>query len=232
MTHPTPISSYVSRLAVSLLLLVAVQPAAYGQQPKNLPEPKDSIAFFRGFAVTFDLVGPACLLLSDRGTYEGSLRINLHDQWFPTVELGIGRANYKDDGGTDITYKTTAPFFRVGMDWNVMKKKHEVNRIYAGFRYAFTSYSCDIIREALPDPVFLGTSEYGATDVSCNMHWLEAVFGIDAQVFGPFHLGWNVRYKRRLAHHEGDIGTSWYVPGFGANDSDCLTANFNIIIDI
>ena len=68
--------------------------------------------------------------------------------------------------------------------------------------------------------------------MGCNMHWAEAVFGIDAKVFGPLHLGWSVRYKRRLFHNSGDLGTTWYVPGFGTNDTDNLTANFNVIIDI
>jgi hypothetical protein len=33
-------------------------------------------------------------------------------------------------------------------------------------------------------------------------------------------------------HKEGDIGNTWYVPGFGVNDTDNLTLNFNVIIDI
>jgi len=213
-----------------LLLLAAVTTAAQAQKLFRLE--KDSIPLFRGFSVSFDLVGPAMLMLSDHGTYEGALRLNLHDQWFPTFEAGVGRANHEKDEVTGLTYKTTAPFLRLGMDWNIMKKKHEPNRIYAGFRYAFTSYKCDIIREDLPDPVFQGTSGFGVRDMSCSMHWLEAVFGIDAQIYGPMHLGWTIRYKRRLIHQEGDIGNSWYVPGFGLNDSDNLSLNFNVIIDI
>ena len=73
---------------------------------------------------------------------------------------------------------------------------------------------------------------FGVKDMGCNMHWAEVVFGIDAKVFGPLHLGWSVRYKRRLFHNSGDLGTTWYVPGFGTNDKDNLTANFNVIIDI
>ena len=213
-----------------MLLLLTMAQSMLGQ--KMFRVEKDSIPFFRGFSVAFDLVGPAKLLLSDYGEYEGALRINLHDQWFPVFELGVGHANRKKDEATFITYKTTAPYFRLGMDWNIMKKKHEPYRIYAGFRYAFTSYKCDIIREALPDPVWKSSSGFGVKDMSCNMHWLEGVFGIDATIYGPFHLGWTVRYKRRIAHKEGDIGNSWYVPGFGTNDSDNLTANFNVIIDI
>jgi hypothetical protein len=133
---------------------------------------------------------------------------------------------------TEITYKTTAPYFRIGMDWNVLRNKHQANRMYAGFRYAFTSYKVDIIRKDLPDPVWQSHTGFGVEGMKCNMHWAEIVFGIDAKVFGPFHLGWNVRYKRRIAHNDGDLGTTWYVPGFGINDSDNLAVNFNVIIDI
>lgn len=201
-------------------------------QLKMFRAEKDSIPFFRGFAVSFDLVGAAKMVFSDHGEYEGALRINLHDQWFPILEAGIGHANHEEDEVTEITYKTTAPYFRIGMDWNVLKKKHGPNRMYAGFRYGFTSYKVDIIRKALPDPVWLDSSGFGVKDLGCNMHWLEIVFGIDAKIFGPLHLGWSVRYKRPIHHDEGGIGNPWYVPGFGTGKDDQLAANFNIIIDI
>ena len=212
-----------------LMLTMALTSQA---QLKMFSVENDSVPFFRGFAVSFDLVGPAMLMLGDHGEYEAALRINLHDQWFPIFEAGIGRANHEKDEVTEITYKTTAPYFRIGMDWNVLENKHQSNRIYAGLRYGFTSYKVDIIREDLPDPVWQSHTGFGVKDMKCNMHWAEIVFGIDAKIFGPLHLGWNVRYKRRIAHKDGDLGTTWYVPGFGINDKDNLTANFNVIIDI
>lgn len=230
MTYRTRISTSISRLIVSLLLLTLASSAQ--AQVKMFSLEKDSIPFFRGFAVSFDLVGPAMLALTDRGEYEGALRVNLHDQWFPIFEMGVGRANHENDEVTGITYKTTAPYFRIGMDWNVLKKKHGPNRMYAGFRYAFTSFNVDIIRENLPDPVWLSQTGFGIKDLSCVMHWAEIVFGIDAKIMGPLHLGWSVRYKRPLYHKNGDIGNIWYVPGFGTGSDDQLAANFNVIIDI
>ena len=126
----------ISRLVASLLLLITAQSLS---AQKIFRMEKDSIPFFRGFAVSFDLIGPAKLALGDYGEYEGALRINLHDQWFPIFEMGLGRANHSKDEVTELAYKTSAPYFRVGMDWNIMKKKHEPYRIYAGWRYAFTS---------------------------------------------------------------------------------------------
>ena len=207
------ISSSILRLSVSLLLLVAGMCSTQAQVTKIFKMEKDSIPLFCGFSVSFDLVGPAMLMLSDHGEYEGALRINLHDQWFPVFEMGLGRANHENDEVTELTYKTTAPYFRLGMDWNILKKKHQPNRMYAGFRYAFTSYNVDITRQGLTDPVWKTKSDFGVESMSCNMHWMEIVLGIDAKVFGPLHLGWTVRYKRCLFHNDGTLGTTWYVPG-------------------
>jgi hypothetical protein len=201
-------------------------------QSKMFRLEKDSIPLFRGFALSFDLVGPAMLLLSDHGEYEGALRVNLHDQWFPIFELGLGKANHKTDEITKLSYKTTAPYFRIGMDWNILKNKHQANRMYAGFRYAFTSYKSDIAYEMREDEYWKSSEGYDLKGISNSQHWLEIVLGIDAKVAGPFHLGWTARYKRRLHHSDTPYGQSWYVPGFGIYDKDQLTANFNVIIDI
>lgn len=230
MTSSRHISTYILRLSVSLLLAIVALPSQ--AQLKMFRMENDSIPLFRGFTLSFDLVGAAMLMFGDHGEIGGALRVNLHDQWFPVFETGIGRAHHEKDAVTSITYKTTAPYFRIGMDWNILRRKHQANRLYVGFRYAFTSYKVDIIRDDLPDPVWLSKTGFGVDGLACSMHWLEIVMGIDAKIFGPFHLGWDVRYRRRLIHKEGDLGNTWYVPGFGINGQDQLSANFNVIFDI
>jgi hypothetical protein len=200
-------------------------------QTKFFTMEKDSIPLFRGFSVSFDLVGAAMMALSDYGQYEGALRINLHDEWFPIIEAGLGRAKH-DDEVTRLNYSTSAPYFRIGIDRNLLKNKHGVNRLYGGLRYAYTSYKVDISRPDFPDPVWQWDTGYGMKDVSCYYHWLEAVVGIDAKIFGPLHLGWSVRYKRRIAHSKQDFGETWYVPGFGTSSDSKIGGTFNVIIDI
>ena len=125
-----------------LLILVVFQLSLFSASAQGfLKFQRDSIPFFRGFAVSADLVGLAQMQLGDYGQYEAALRLNLHDQYFPIVELGLGRANHQDDEVTHISYKTSAPYFRVGADVNIAKNKHAKNRIYAGLRYGYTRYS-------------------------------------------------------------------------------------------
>lgn len=229
MTKTWCISASIRRAAISLLLVMAAQ--AVPAQGKFFALQKDSVPLFRGFSVSFDLVGAGLMAFSDNGQYEGALRINLHDEWFPIVEAGLGKADH-DDEVTRIHYKTSAPYFKIGVDKNLLKEKHGPNRLYGGFRYAFTSYKVDVSHPGFPDPVWQWDTPYGMTGVACRQHWLEAVIGLDAKIYGPFHLGWSVRYKRRIAHSEGEMGKAWYVPGFGIFGDTRLGGTFNVIIDI
>lgn len=229
MTHRSNICAFASRLVVSLLLLAA--PMAM-QAQRFLKIERDSVPLFQGFAVSVDLVGAAMMHVGDYGQYEGALRLNLHNQYFPIVEVGYGKASHEDDISTGITYKTAAPYFRVGADVNILKNKHSGNRLFLGLRYAFTSYKMDISRRPFPDPVWQWDTSFGVDGERCSQHWAEIVFGIDAKVAGPLHLGWSARYKVRASHDDGRIGTAWYVPGYGTQDSSVLGATFNVIIDI
>ena len=84
MTIKSYTSSFIRRFAISLLLLVAAT-SAQAQVKKFFSMQKDSISLFRGFAVSFDMVGAGMALFSDYGHYEGALRVNLHDEWFPST---------------------------------------------------------------------------------------------------------------------------------------------------
>ena len=224
------ISTSILRAAISIVVLSASMPAQ--AQMKFFSFQKDSIPVMRGFAVSFDLVGAGLMAFTDNGQYEGALRLNLHDEWFPIVEAGLGKANHHDDV-TFINYSTSAPYFRIGVDKNLLKDKHGPYRLYGGLRYAFTSYKVDISRIGLQDPYWGWLSDYSVKDAQCNYHWLEVVVGVDAKIAGPVHLGWSLRYKRRIVHsEEGEFGNTWYVPGFGIFGDTRLGGTFNVIIDI
>lgn len=191
----------------------------------------DTIPLFRGFSVAVDLVGPVMMAVGDYGQYEASARLNLKDKYFPVVEIGYGKADHTEET-TQLSYKTSAPFFRVGADFNVLKNKHDVYRLYVGARYAFTSFSYDLYSPGVTDPVWGGVSEYSAKDVKCSYHWIEAGVGVDVKLTGPLHLGWSVRYKQRISSNEGPLGKSWYVPGYGETGTSAFGALFNVSIDI
>ena len=229
MTLLKNISTYISSTAISLIMLVAAPVAADAKDSAEIKN--DSVPLFNGIAVSVDLVGPMQMVFGDYGQYEAALRINLEDRYFPIVELGIGKADHNDDA-TDITYNTSAPYAKIGVDFNLLKNKHDIYRLFAGARYAFTSFKYDLSHPGMTDPVWGGMAPYEGYGIKCSYQWLEIVIGVDAKMWGPVHLGWSVRYRSRLSHNDGTMGNTWYVPGFGKAGSSSLGGTFNIAIDI
>lgn len=189
MMHPKRISISISATAtkvlaaVTLLLLMGgVTAHAQNQQKKMDAVTEDTIPLFRGMAVGVDIIGPVQLMVSDYGQYEASLRVNLKDKYYPIFELGYGKADASDES-TRINYKTSAPYFRIGVDCNLLKNKHDDYRLFGGFRYGFTSFKYDVSAPPVSDPVWGGEASYGAEDVSANFQWLEGVFGVDAKIW-------------------------------------------------
>lgn len=231
--HQRVHSIFISRaLSISVLLLMLLNAHAQGGSKKNIiAETTDSIPLFRGVAVSVDLVGPAEMMFGDYGQYEAAARINLKDKYFPVVELGWGKAN-AEDVATQLTYKTNAPYVRAGMDFNLMKNKHDIYRLLGGVRYAYTSFKYDVNSPNIVDPVWKDNVEYNAEGVKCNYHWLEFSFGVDAKIWGPVRMGWTVRYRKKLYSKAGDFGTPWYVPGFGKSGSTRLGGTFNVTFEL
>lgn len=220
----------ISLLLISLLLVSQTTCA----QKKNIVKEKaevDTTALFNGLSVGVDLFGAVQRQVSDYGQYEAYLKVNLKDRYFPVFELGLGDAKHDDDAITNISVKTRAPYARIGCDFNLSKNKHDIYRMFGGVRYALTSFDFEVSHPGVTDPVWGGTAEYAAKE-KCTFHWMELVFGVDAKVVGPVHLGWSVRYRHKIHSTKCDIGDPWYVPGYGRSGNSRIGGEFNLSLEI
>lgn len=217
--------------AVSLLLPSAASAQQYGihrhQRTAEEQAIEDSIPLFRGVTIGVDAVGAATRIFSDYGQYEAFARVNLKDRYFPTLEFGYGSADHTDDV-TNIHYKADAPYGRIGVDFNVMKNKHDNYLILVGVRYGYTSFKYDAGPVQVLDPVWREDATWEAHDQDCTYGWIEGVAGVDATIWKFVHLGWNLRYRSRLHQKYGDAGEPWYVPGYGKRGKSRLAVEFNI----
>src|SRR5574344_557684 len=230
------ISIYISNICkkkllfLALFLLGTLTTTAQQKKMKYVAIVDDSVPTFRGVAVQMDLIGPLELATSDYGQVEGALRFNLKDKYFPVMEIGYGKAD-ASDVTTGNNYKTSAPYGKIGCDFNVLKNKHDIHRMYVGFRYAYTSFKYDVYNPDMKDPVWRGHANYEAIDVKANYNWLEGVVMLDAKIWKNIRMGWSVRYRRRLIHKNGSVGNPWYVPGYGRCGNSRLGGTFNITIE-
>lgn len=186
---------------------------------------------FAGVAISVDVVGPVMAVACPFGSYEAAARFNFKERYFPIAEVGWGSSNHTDET-TDLHYKTNAPYFRIGLDYNFNKNRLSGNRIFGGLRYGFSSYKYDLDGPDIIDPIWGTATPYHFRNLKANAHWAEAVFGLEARIVRFFHLGWSIRYRFLLSQKSDAVGKAWYIPGYGRNNGPCLSGTFNLIFDI
>ena len=229
--------------------------ARKGIQNDSIPLPKKKASkitrYLKHLAVGIDLVGPMMYKFGDQGDYQAFAQANINGKYFPTVEIGFGKAN-KTDFDTNVTYKAKAPFGRIGCDVNILKNKNDDYRLVIGLRYGFTSFDYDTTG---PVPENSGEENNGSENTEgentgsensgsgngnngtsgntffgntrtanppeivtvsdkCKVQWAEVVFGADAKVWGGLHMGWSLRYRKRLSCSD-YVNTPIYAPGYG-----------------
>ena len=219
---------------LSLTISLSFGSSVYSQSAQKqttIVEQTDSVPLINGIAVSADIAGIIQYAVSDYGQFEGAVRLNLRDTYFPILEIGIGKASH-DDAVTQIQYSSSAPYARIGVDYNLMNDKHDIYRIYGGIRYATSYFKYDVSHPDLTDPYWRDNAPFKANGVKCNYHWAEIVGGVDAYIAGPLRMGWSVRYRKRLSHSDGPLGNVWYVPGFGKAGSSRLGITFNVSLSI
>lgn len=186
---------------------------------------------FAGVSVSVDLAGAVMAVACPYGQYEASARINFKGRYFPVAEVGWGVSDHTNETSA-LHYKVQAPYFRLGMDYNVAKDVRSGNRIFIGVRYAFTSFKFDVDGPDMEDPVYGTSTPFRFSNLKGGSQWGEVVGGLEAKVWGPLHLGWSIRYRMRIHNRKPSIDNTWYIPGYGKNDTHALGGTFNVILDI
>lgn len=222
----------MKRLFVILSSFFLVSFASYAQKQEPAKNDvaeeeveKTKTPFFESLSLGVDLVGPVMYKLSDYGDFQASLQANIKGRYLPVVELGYGKAekNYDDE---KVRYATGAPFMRIGCDMNILKNKHDDYLLLVGVRYGLTSFDFDTT------PLEPKDDMAGVMTEKCTLQWFELAFGVDAKVWGPLHMGWSFRYRKRLSISDCN-NKPLYAPGFGnADGSSQFMALYTIGIHI
>lgn len=233
---------------VLLLSSWALPALAQVQQPDSVARPKvrgiqyssseaaalekqKAVPFLSGMSVSADLAGGVMAAVAPYGQLEGAFRVHLYEKFFPVVEVGWGLSDHTDEV-TAIHYKTGAPYFRIGCDYNFMKNRRSGNRIFGGLRFAFTSFEYDVDAPPVTDPIYGTQLPFSYHGLGSNSQWVEAVFGLEAKIWKFINLGWTFRYKIQMHVKNTEVGNVWYIPGYGKSDGSALGGTFNLIFNI
>ena len=158
---------------------------------------------------------------------EVSATFNIHNRFLPVAEAGIGYTNIISEL-YEIGYQTRAPYYRIGMDYNMQYKNGKPSYIYLGGRIGYTSFKYDVDAPALKDPIWGDEAPVQFKEMPCRAIWAEAVGGVRAEIFKNLYMGWSLRYKYPIHKAPINNGGPWYIPGFGASKAGSLGATYSV----
>ena len=156
-----------------------------------------------------------------------SATLDINNRFFPTVEVGLGHTDMVSQL-YEIGYRTRAPYYRVGMDYNMQYKSDKPGYIFLGARVGYASFDYSVDAPPLVDPVWGDEATVQFTDVPCRAVWAEAVGGVRAEIAKNFYMGWSLRYKYPIYRDATSNGGPWYIPGFGTGKKGVLGATYTI----
>ena len=221
-------SARTFKLFIALMISVATVGYANPQASKEKKAEKQKLTL-QGLYLSADAFGYIYpIFVKDRYySTEVSAAINISNRFFPVIEAGIGHTNMVSQL-YDIGYSTRAPYYRIGMDYNMQYENGKPNYIYLGGRVGYTDVKYSVNAPALIDPVWGNEVPVQFTDVPCRAIWAEAVGGVRAEIFKNLYMGWSLRYKYPI--HKGPItnGGPWYIPGFGASSKTAFGATYTV----
>ena len=248
-------SRYSIVILISLLLLAFASPSmAQGQRYENptpkrdqkknkSTEPEEYIPVFNGLYFGVDIYGLGAKMFgSDFLSSQISVSADIKSMFLPTVELGYGTTDTWNETG--IHYKSSAPYFRFGIDYNTKARKKERDSfLYAGLRYGVSSMKYDISSMAFQDPIYGGeiinpsledyiwggTVPYDHRGLKATMQWMEFVVGVNVQIYKSFYMGWAFRLKYKLHLSANEYSNPWYVPGYGQYKSNNMGITYSLI---
>lgn len=179
-------------------------------------------------SVGVDVWDPVMRLL---GTEYGGIsfwgELSLHNRFKPVFEFGMSSADIHPDG-MNYTFKSPmAPFFKLGMNYNIFYNSNPAYQLLFGLRYAFTPYKWSI-ENALPNNSYWQAEPFSIPQQSATTGYLELIASIKVQIFKNISMGWQVKYHSVLHQSKNRYGRPMYIPGFGKRGTP-IGGGFSII---
>lgn len=172
----------------------------------------------RAFGTSYGLIG-----------FSGQL--NMHNRYLPTVEVGLGNADYNPENNNYRYKSSMAPYFKIGADYNFLYNSNPDYFFYGGFRIGFTSFNYDVTDITLGDNYWDTSTGMTIPRQRASATYVEFLLGLRVMLFKNLSMGWSVRLHNLMHSSKNEYGEPWYIPGMGTRGSK-IGASFSIFYTI
>lgn len=141
--------------------------------------------------------------------------LNMHNRYFPTVEIGLGSAKIKPDD-MNYTYRSgLSPYFKIGASYNVFYNSNPRYKFLVGLRYGLTNFSYKVTDVTLTDGYWNTETTFDIPSQRSTVGYFEFLAGVRVGITGNFSLGWDVRFHSIVHESSPRYGKPMYIPGLG-----------------
>lgn len=176
-----------------------------------------------------DIWNPAMRLLGQKyGLGSAWVELNMHNRYFPYIEVGFDQA---DDTPVDanFTFKVkTAPFGKIGIGYNIFYNSNPDYQLKFGLRYGFTRYTYQVSNVTVDEGYWGSPAHFTMPEQTVTTGYWELVAGLKVKIVNNFSLGWAIKYHNILNETKVTGGKPMIVPGYGKRGNN-FTGSFSLI---
>lgn len=189
-----------------ILFFLVVSLPVLGQGKKFIP---------KSVSASFDLGNYAYSRIIDGVDFkEYSADLQVY-RFYLTGDYGYARLSQNE---AYYNYSSEGNYFRVGFDYNFIKKKNNPNVIFLGLRYAQNKFDEHLnysTNNGIETDGIWPEEEISIHNQEVTGNWVELVGGLKVDVFKGLQLGFTGRYKI-IPRIDGESSFSnYYLPGYG-----------------
>lgn len=190
--------------------------------------PKSPWPLFNGVTVGFNFFDAIMLIAGQSyASFDINAAVSLHNWFFPTLEMGLGFADNRQETSS-MVYKTKpSPFIRLGIDYNFLYKSSPDYKAGVGIRFGWAHPSYEILDASVSTPYWGQQSQFNITNQSVNAWFGEAVASVKVKIWKNISLGWSARYRFKMKIPNASNSIPWFIPGYGGTSA--LTATFSLM---
>ena len=185
-----------------------------------------------GINIGMNIWDPAMRLFGQKyGFVDFAAELDMHNRFFPTIEVGLGMADNNPAGFT-YTYKSPLSVYaKIGLNYNFLFNKNSDYKFFGGVRYGFAPFSWSVEGITVDTP-FWGEIAHGSIpSQKATAGWYELMAGLRIKLFSNVSAGWMIKFRGLLHESKSQHGQPWYIPGYGSRGG-ALTGSFSIFYTI